>query len=688
MKLTNFKENFSQNLLKIGFFVIAAILILQSFPREGRFRYSFQEGKPWRYGLMTAPYDFQIFKSDQEIKHETDSVMMGFQPYMSLDTSVFQKVKKQLYSDYNSYLKITVPVHYLNYMRNQLETIYSVGILSNNDSEKYLSDSVSSVLVVHNRIAKSWDISTLFTAQGAYGAMFENLPPDIHGRVLKTCKLNKYIVENIKPDELATDRSREAFSKKISQTAGMVQRGERIIDRGEIISSDTYKVLSSLKKVAEQRSMASGNNGVLLGQIVLVMGLFLLQFLFLWYFRPFTYERKSNVVFILILITGLVLLTSLIVHTGYLNVYIIPYAILPIMVRTFFDSRTALFAHIITVLISSTIVAYPYEFLLIQIAAGMTSVYSLKDLTQRSQLVFCAILVVLTYGVMYFGISLIQEGYMNRVNWRMFVYFVVNGGLMLTSYLLIYLFEWMFGYTSNVTLMELSNINNSLLREFSETCPGSFQHSMQVSNLSTAAAQEINANVQLARTGALYHDIGKMSNPIYFTENQSGVNPHDNLTPEESSKIIIGHVTEGLKLAHKHGLPLVIRDCIRSHHGDGPVRYFFNAFKNEHPDEQVPEDLYYKGANPTTKETAILMMADAVEASSRSLIEYSESSISALVERIINTQFQEGAFKDVPITFRDLEKIKAVFKIKLQTIYHTRIAYPEMPIVAPPIVQE
>jgi len=688
MKRKNFRENLSQNLLKVSFFLIAAVLILQSFPREGRFRYTFQEGKPWRYGLMTAPYDFQIFKTDKEIKQETDSVMLGFQPYVSLDTSVFPKEKNQIESDFNSYLKITVPAHYLKYITEQLETIYKVGVISLTDYENYQKDSVSSVLVVQNRIAKAWDLSTLFTTEEAYEALFKNLPPNIHPSVLKSCKLNKYIVENLKPDRLSTENAQLAFTKRISQTSGLVQRGERIIDRGEIISGETFKVLSSLKKVAEQRSAAYGNNGVLVGQVVLVIGLFLLQFLFLWFFRPDTYERKANVVFILILITGLVLLTSLVVHSGYLHVYMIPYAILPIMVRTFFDSRTALFAHIITVLISSTIVAYPYEFLLIQIAAGMTSVYSLKDLTQRSQLVFCAILVVVTCCVMYLGISLIQEGFMNRVNWRIFVYFVVNGGFMLTSYLLIYLFEWLFGYTSNVTLVELSNINNLLLREFSETCPGSFQHSMQVSNLATAAAQEINANVQLARTGALYHDIGKMSNPVFFTENQSGVNPHDNLTPEESSKIIVGHVTEGIKLAHKHGLPLVIRDCIRSHHGSGPVRYFYNVFKNEHPEETVPEGFFYKGAYPTTKETAILMMADAVEASSRSLKEYSETGISDLVERIISMQFQEGAFKDVPITFRDLEKIKSIFKLKLQTIYHTRIAYPEMSVVAPPIVQE
>ena len=688
MKRKNFKDNLSQNLIKVAFFVISAVLIIQSFPREGRFRYSFQEGKPWRYGLMTAPYDFQIFKTDKEIKHETDSVMAGFKPYLSLDTSVLKTVKKDLRSDFYSYLRITVPQQYLVYINEQLDIIYKVGIISTTYLEKYQADSISSVLVVQDRVAKSWDLNTLFTTKGAYEALFKNLPPGIHNSVLKTCKLNKYIVENLKPDNLATDRAREEFLKRVSHSSGLVQRGERIIDRGEIIFADTYKVLCSMKKVTEERSAASGANGVLIGQIVLVIGLFVLQFLFLWFFRPVTYERKANVVFILIMITGLVLITSLVVHTGYLHVYMIPYAILPIMIRTFFDSRTALFAHIITVLISSTIVAYPYEFLLIQIAAGMTSVYSLKDLTQRSQLVLCSILVVITYCVMYLGISLIQEGFMNRIDWHNFAYFLINGGFMLTSYLLIYLFEWMFGYTSNVTLVELSNINNPLLRGFSETCPGSFQHSMQVSNLATAAAQEINANVQLVRTGSLYHDIGKMCNPIYFTENQSGVNPHDELTPEESAKIIISHVSEGLKLAHKYGLPLVIRDCIRSHHGNGPVRFFYSNFKKEHPDEPVPDAFFYKGSNPASKETAILMMADALEASSRSLKEYSESEISMLVERIINMQFQEGAFKNVPITFRDLEKIKVVFKSKLQTIYHTRIAYPEMPVVNPPLVSD
>jgi putative nucleotidyltransferase with HDIG domain len=677
MKRKKFREDLTQNLIKIAFFLLAAVMIVESFPREGRFRYSFQEGKPWKYSLMTAPYDFQIYKAEDVVQRETDSVMRDFRPYLALDTVVAENSLKQLRSDFQKDDLTTLPAQYAPYLLRRLSEMYAVGILSSADYEALVDDSVGFVRVVRDNVFREVPLSELYTTSEAYAHLFEDLPADVRPSVLRQYKLNNYLRENLRDDGLSNRKEKEDLSKKVSLTEGLVQRGERIIDRGEIIAPETYRILNSLKKVAEQRSINYGESGVLVGQMVLVLGLFVLQFLFLWFFRPLTYKRKANVVFILILITGLVLLTSLVVNSGRMNVYMIPYAILPIMVRTFFDSRTALFAHIITVLISSTIVAYPYEFLLLQIAVGMTSVYSLKDLTQRSQLVFCAILVVITYCVMYVGVSLIQEGFMNRINVSMFVNFLLNGAFLLTSYLLIYFFEWIFGYTSNVTLVELSNMNNSLLRQFSETCPGSFQHSLQVSNLATAAAQEINANVQLARTGALYHDIGKMSNPIYFTENQTGVNPHDALTPEESAAIITAHVDEGLRIATKHGLPQVIRDCILMHHGKGPVRYFYNCFRKEHPNEAVPSYCYYRGVNPNSKETAILMMADAIEASSRSLPDYSERSLTELVEKIVHVKIQDGAFRDVPLTFRDLEKVKAVFTSKLQSIYHSRIAYPE-----------
>lgn len=675
-KRKKFKEDLTQNLIKMAFFLLAAVLIVQSFPREGRFRYSFQEGKPWRYDLMTAPYDFQIYKTDKEVQVERDSVLKSFKSFMRMDTGLVTSMKKKLQLLISSHPDLKQAE--INYISGKIQHIYDRGIVSSATAEKLMQDSMLFVMLLKGNVATEYDSKNFFTVKNAYAFLYENAPGFVNAQRIRGLQLNHFIQENVQYDIQANSQAKSELTNRISLTSGMIQRGERIIDRGEIISPEVFQILHSLKRVAGQRSASYGKNGVLMGQIVLIFGLFVLQFLYMWFFRPIMYERKANVAFLLILITGLVLLTSLVVSTGRMNVYMIPYAILPIMVRTFFDSRTALFAHIITVLICSTIVAYPYEFLLIQIAAGMTSVYSLRDLTQRSQLVMCSILVVLTYGVMFFGVSLIQEGFMNRINASMFLNFLINGGLMLTSYLLIYFFEWLFGYTSNVTLMELSNMNNSLLRAFSETAPGSFQHSLQVSSLATAAAQEINANVQLARTGAMYHDIGKMLNPMYFTENQLGVNPHDELTPEESCKMITSHVDEGLKLANKFGLPLVIRDCIRMHHGNGPVRYFYNNFRKTNPDAIVPDVYYYRGVNPNTKETAILMMADAVEASSRSLKDFSDKSISDLVDKIINAKIQDGAFKNVPLTFRDLERVKAVFKSKLKSIYHSRIAYPEI----------
>lgn len=687
MKKLKFKDDPTQNLLKIGFFLVAALMIIESFPREGRFRYSFQEGKPWRYGLMTAPYDFQIYKSQAQVKHETDSILKEFRPCLNIDTTVYGKEMDKFASDYASNLKSIVPSRYFRFLSSKLRILYGYGIISSAEMDGLTKDSVSELLVVRGNIAEPRNIGSMLTATQAYDKIFRNLPPDIDPDVLRYCNPGNYITNNLSQNDLATKMAKEKLLGKISMTSGLVQRGEKIVDRGEIISSQTFLILNSLKKVSEKRSVELSERGVLAGQIIIVFVLFVLQFLYLWFFRPYIFQKKANVLFVLILITSFVLLTSILVRTTSLNVYIIPYAVLPILIRTFFDSRTALFAHIITVLMCSTIVDFPYEFLILQIAVGMTAVYSLRDLTQRSQLIFCSILVLLTYCVMYFGIALIQEGIMTRIKWRMFAYFMINGGLMLSSYLLIYLFEWMFGYTSNVTLVELSNINNPLLRTFSETCPGSFQHSMQVSNLATAAAQEINANVQLARTGALYHDIGKMSNPVYFVENQSGNNPHDNLSIEESAVIIANHVTDGLKIAQKNKLPVVIKDCIRTHHGNGPVRYFYNAFKIEHPDEEVPGTFFYKGKPPFSKETAILMMADAVEAASRSMKDYSEESITDLVEKIISMQVIDGSFKNVPITFRDLERIKSVFKAKLISIYHTRIEYPEAETIEQPLIK-
>lgn len=362
------------------------------------------------------------------------------------------------------------------------------------------------------------------------------------------------------------------------------------------------------------------------------------------------------------------------------NVYILPYAMLPIIIRVFLDSRTAFLTHVITILICSIALRFPHEFILTQLAAGLVAIFSLRELSQRSQLFRTALLVILTYAAVYFAFELITENDLAKLNVRMYTYFIINGILLLFAYPLLFLLEKTFGFTSNVTLVELSNINNDLLRQMSETVPGTFQHSMQVANLAAEAAIRIGAKSQLVRTGALYHDIGKMENPAFFTENQSGgINPHKNLNYEQSAQVVINHVTDGLKLAEKYNLPKVIKDFISTHHGRGKTRFFYISWKNEHPGEEPDDEKFtYPGPNPFSKETAILMMADAVEAASRSLPEYTEESISNLVEKIIDSQIEEGYFKECPITFKDIATVKAVFKEKLKTIYHTRISYPEL----------
>ncbi|HMM16475.1 MAG TPA: HDIG domain-containing protein, partial [Petrimonas sp.] len=462
---------------------------------------------------------------------------------------------------------------------------------------------------------------------------------------------------------------------------GMVQTGQRIIDQGEIVNSQTYQVLNSLKRVTEERSGRTGKNGwMIFGQLLLVVLLFGAFYAYLLFFRPHEYRNRKHVTFMVLLVTSFVALTAITSQLDLFNVYIIPYAIVTILIRTFIDSRTALFASLITIILSSLMVPFPFEFIVIQIAVAMVSVFMLKELSERYQLIRSSFFILIAYSLMYIGLVMHQEGNINKIDPIIFIYFFINFIFILFSYSLVYLIEKSFGFISGVSLIELSNINKPLLKELSEKAPGTFQHSLQVSNLGMAAAVKIGANASLIRTGALYHDIGKMMNPAFFTENQSpGMNPHAGLPFEESARIIINHVRDGVKIAQKNNLPKQITDFIETHHGTSMPKYFYISWKNANPGKEINEDLFrYPGPNPFSKETAIMMMADAVEAASRSLPEYNEESIQNLVDSLIDSQVAEGYFKLAPITFRDIAAIKEVFLQKLQTIYHTRIAYPTL----------
>ena len=661
------------------YFVVTAAVIAYFFPREGKFRYQFHEGKPWRYGLLTAPSDFPIYKTDEELKAERDSLRARFKPYFRVDERVTQQALGKLKNDYVEQHTMSTPIW--QYLTKKLSTLYADGIVSAQDMERMTTERHTRVRLIKNSVSTQADIKRFHSEKSAYELIINEAPESIDRGELRASNFDKYLLPNVTYDAEMSDKALGALMQKVTLSTGVVQAGERIVDRGEVVDGRTYNILRSLKIVHETKSGGNRRDGItLLGQVILILGIMTCCALYFLSFRPELYFRRKNRLFILTCILVPCLLSELSVRYDLLNIYILPFAIIPIVVRTFFDSHTALFTHLVTALICSLVAPFPHEFLLLQIMAGVVFVISLKELSQRSQLLRCAFFISLAYMLGYIGLSLYQDGDFNKIDWRMGLYFGINFVLLMFSYVLIYMMEKAFGYVSPITLVELSNINTPLLKKLSETCAGTFQHSLQVSILASAASTKIGADTQLVRTGALYHDIGKMTNPAFFTENQTkGVNPHRNLPYEQSAQIIISHVTEGIKMAEKAMLPKAIIDFIRTHHGEGKAKYFYNSYCNAHPGEPVDESLFsYPGPNPFTKETAILMMADSVEAASRSLNEYTDETIRALVDKIIDGQIADGLLRNAPLTFRDIDKIKTTFIEKLKTMYHTRISYPDL----------
>lgn len=661
-------------------FILVALLIAYFFPREGKFRYQFYEGKPWRYGLLTAPGDFPIYKTDEEVKAEKDSILNNFEPYYRMNPEVETQEIGKLRTAYTSSLYQKVNAEYMQYIEKTLVKLYKQGIVSAQELDDLKREGYERVMLLENNVAKSEYVSDFFTIRTAYEFIINNCPPKLDKAVLQSCDINNYLTENISYDKDMSDKIREDMLQSVSLANGMVQAGERIVDRGEIIDNHTYNVLRSLKTVHESKAGGTQRQSLMLaGQFVLVVGIMFCFWLYLWSFRPKIFHNRRNVFFLVLCIFVSCILTEFCVTYGLFNIYILPYAIVPIVVRTFFDSRTALFTHLVIVLICSLMAPFPHEFLLLQTIAGMVVTFSLKELSERSQLIRCAFFIFLSYTLCYISLTLYQDADLKKINWMMMLYFGINFILLMFTYVLVYMLEKTFGYVSSITLVELSNINTPILKKLSETCPGTFQHSLQVSILAAEAAAKVGADAQLVRTGALYHDIGKMSNPVFFTENQSSVNPHNQLTFDQSAQIIISHVTEGIKIAEKLALPKAVINFIRTHHGNGKAKYFYNSYKNMYPDQPIDDKMFtYPGPNPFSKETAILMMADAVEAASRSLKEHTEESINNLVNKIIDGQIADSLLRNAPLTFRDLEMIKTVFVDKLKTMFHTRISYPDL----------
>lgn len=664
----------------IGTVIVVVLLLVYFLPRETKFGYEYEQGRPWRYNSLIATFDFPVYKTPDEVKAERDSALSQFQPFYTEDVQIAQRQITAFETAWRAGRFGDVPAHCLNHVDKMLRGVYDAGIVPSADLSQMAKERTPGVRVVEGTEAVTRPITELYSTRSAYEYIVYADTINFPRELLARCNINEYLSPNLSIDSAKTSAVLEDLLAAVSPASGMVQSGQRIIDRGEIISAEQYKILQSFERETVRRNDPSkGMWQVVTGQVIFVLCVIVAFVFYLRLFRREYLRSPHSILLLSSLIAIFPLITYAMVDQKFLNVYMVPYAMVPIFVRIFMDSRTAFMTMVCSVILSSLALHSNYEFVIVQFMSGMTAIYALRDLTERSQLLRVALAVFATSSAIMLGYDLSQGIEFSHLDRSMYVYNAVNGVLLLFAYPLLYMIEKLFGFTSSVTLVELSNTNNSVLRRMSKVAQGTFVHSLQVANLAAEVADKIGAKPQLVRTGALYHDIGKMLNPAFFTENQTGVNPHDELTEERSAQIIISHVTEGLKLADKYHLPKVIRDFISTHHGRSQVKYFYIQWKNKHQGEEPDAKLFtYPGPNPFTREQAILMMCDAVEASSRSLKEFTEESIKELVNRIIDGQVQAGYFRECPITFRDIADAKRVLAESLKTIYHTRIAYPEL----------
>lgn len=681
MRLTEYQdEHYWRNFITRAMLVLVTVIIIVWFlPRNEGVQFHYDVGKPWMYGSFIAKFDFPVYKTDETIKKEQDSLLSTFEPYYTYDKTVEKKNIARFRKDFPDGIP-GLPSSYMSLIIDRLHRLYQAGIMSPTAFNQAFKDSTSMIRLINGKNAQSIPVACCYSTVAAYEKFFSDERILQQRQVLQRCDLNEYIEPNIVYDKAKSEAERDDLLSSIPLASGMVMSGQKVIDRGEIINDYDYRVLTSFEREMQRRSASQSEiTTTILGQLLFVFMLVIFFTEYLALFRKDYFEKPRSITMLYALITIYPIIVSFMMEHNFFSVYIVPFTMAPIFVRVFMDSRTAFIVHVTMVLICAAAVRYQYEFIIVQLTAGLVAIYSLRELSNRAQVFKTALLVTISSAVIYVALQLMQSNSIFNLDRSMYVHFCVNGVFLLLSYPLMYLIEKTFGFTSSVTLFELSNTNKGILRDMSEVAPGTFQHSITVGNLAAEIANRIGANSLLVRTGALYHDIGKMANPVFFTENQAGVNPHDRLTCKESARIIIGHVTEGQKMADKLNLPNIIKDFITTHHGTGLVKYFYVKYQNEHPNEKVdPEPFRYPGTNPQTREQAILMMADTVEAASRSLSEYTEESITNLVNRLIDGQVNEGFFRECPITFRDIAQAKLVIIERLKAIYHTRISYPEL----------
>lgn len=680
------KEIFSKlNLIRIGVAIAAVAIILAMLPRADHKSFSYELNQPWKYPLLTAEFDIPILRDSTSMRSMRDSIDRTFVPFVKRDNTA----EKESIEKFTTLVREQVTPEESGKITSLLAEVYENGVL---DTELYshLKDNNIPILRLmegdkDNKSIVTVDATKMLSPIKAYslidsiynekaGDEDDRLSPDV------SKALNISIVPNIIIDSVTDEKYRSQEYLTVTGAMGVIKTGQRIVDRGEIITPQIFTNLNTYQEMLTTRQSDSDSHTYfLIGEGVYIVTVFFLLYLFLAIYRPRFYSDSRKMTFLMSFITFFSVFAILMFEYVANGLYIVPFAALPVIILVFFDSRTAIFSLLATVLIAALVATYQFQFIFMELFVGLTATFSIRQLSRRSQLLRTAGFSFLAYAFTYFIICLITEGNLSQFSWRMLGMFAINSVILSFAYVLILIIEKLFGFTSTVTLVELSDINNPLLRRLAEEAPGTFQHSIQVSTIAAEAARAIGANTTLVRTGALYHDIGKLSGPVFYTENQHGVNPHAGLDPETSAQKIISHVTEGATIASKNKLPAVIKSFILEHHGKGMAKYFYNTAMNANPDGNVDKAKYtYPGPNPQSVETAILMMADAVEAASRSLSEYNTESINRLVDNIINGQIADGLFKESPITFKDVETIKKIFKSRLSTIYHSRVSYPEL----------
>ena len=664
--------------IRAAFVVVTVAAIVWFMPRDTRMNFKVELNKPWRYADVTAAFDFPVYKSDEAIQRERDEAMAEYRPYYVYDSEVGTK---QIWAFQQKYPR-GIPglgSDYRLIISNLLGDIYKKGIVDTRDPFDAMSDSLDTFWAVKGTTAVSIRVGDVLTPGEAYRRMSTSPLLRQHQEDLINLNLNEFIVPNMRYDSVRSQALRDDLLNSIVVVESSVQRGEKIISRGDIVNENRYQVLTSYLQEASHHYDAREEGITILGEVLYVLILILGFTFYLGIYRKDYFDRIRSACMLYALIIIFTIMASVLVSHNLMHVYILPFAIVPIFIRVFMDSRTAFMAHTVVVLITACMLLRPLEFIAVQMTAGAAAIFSLRELNSRSQLFWTAGLWAIVAMIVNLALYLIRNRDIGSIDTGEYYYLLICAVIIFCTYPLLYVIEKTFGFVSDITLVELSNTNKELLRRMSEEAPGTFNHSIQVGNLAAEIARRLDANTTLVRTGALYHDIGKIQNPIYYTENQSGgISPHDNMSYIESAQIIISHVTEGLKLADKYHLPRQIRDLIATHHGQGKAKYFYIKYKQEHPDEPVDDLLFtYPGPNPFTKEQAILMMADSVEAASRSLPDYTEQTIRTLVDRIVDGMVSDGYFRDCPITFRDIQYAKTVLIEKLKTIYHTRISYPD-----------